>query len=277
MGTIIHPTAIVSREAMIGEDVNIGPYCIVDPETKIGDGTVLKAFVRICGHTEIGSGCTFHEHAVIGGDPQDLSYRGEETWAKIGNNVVCREYVTINRAVGEGAATSVGDDCFIMEGVHCAHNVVIGKECTIANKAGLSGHVHIGDYAVIGGLTGFHQFVHVGSYCMIGGMSRVVQDVPPFCLAAGAPLRVYDINKIGLRRRGIDPDTRRHIREMYRIIYNSGRTVKEGLAEVERLYGDNGSARMILSFAADTIRGFTQRITQRWQHDTDGTEEKTID
>lgn len=274
MSHIIHPTAIVSKSAHLGDNVQIGPYAIVDDNVKIGDGTILKAFSHICNYTELGANCTIHEHATIGGDPQDLSYRGEITWARIGSGVVLREYVTVNRAVGEGEVTSVGDDCFIMEGVHLAHNVKMGRECTIANKVGLSGHVNVGDYAVIGGISGVHQFVHIGSYCMIGGMSRVVQDVPPFCLASGVSAYVYDINRVGLRRRGIDSETRRLVREMYRIIYNSGRTVKEGLSEIERLHGDNFAARMILDFAAAATRGFAPRISQSWR---DKSGEKDID
>lgn len=276
MGISIHPTAIVSDNAILGKDVQIGPYCVVDGDVSIGDRTVLRAFSRVCNYTELGSGCTIHEYAVIGGDPQDLSYKGEVSYAKLGDNVTCREYVTVNRASGEGESTIVGDNCFIMEGVHLAHNVKIGVDCTIANKAGLSGHVHVGDYAVIGGMAGFHQFVHIGSYCMIGGMSRIVQDVPPFSLAFGIPIRVYDINRVGLKRRGFDSETRRQIRDMYRIIYNSGRTVKQGLAEIERVYAGSAAAKMILDFAAEATRGFAPRITQEWKKN-ELAEEKDID
>lgn len=275
MGTIIHSTAIVSKGAELGENIHIGPYCIVEDKTKIGDRTVLRGFARICSYTEIGSGCVIHDHATIGGDPQDLSYNGEISYAKLGDNVVCREYVTVNRASGEGEETIIGDGCFIMEGAHMAHNVKIGRECIIANKVGLSGHVHIGDYTVIGGMSGFHQFVHVGSYCMIGGLSRITQDVPPYCLAVGVPLRVYDINRIGLKRRGFDSETRQQIREMYRIIYNSEKTVKKGLDEVARLFKDNCAAKLILDFASDANRGFTPRITQDWKKKQ--SEEQDID
>ncbi|MCF0247927.1 MAG: acyl-ACP--UDP-N-acetylglucosamine O-acyltransferase, partial [Synergistes sp.] len=218
MSVQIHPTAIVDPSAELGDNVKIGPYSVVDSNTKIGSGTELRAFSRVCEYTILGSNCTVFEHAVIGGKPQDLSYTGEETWAIVGDGVVFREYVTVNRAVGEGETTTVGDGCFIMEGVHLAHNVKIGKKCIIANKCGLSGHVHLGDFVVIGGMTGFHQFVHIGSYCMVGGMSRVSQDIPPFALAAGIPVRVFDINRIGLRRRGFDSQTRAKIREMFRLI-----------------------------------------------------------
>lgn len=270
MMTRIHPTAIVSKDAEIGQNVEIGPYCIVDGNTKIGDGTVLRGFVHVCNYTEMGKNCTIYDHAVIGGDPQDLSYKGEISWAKIGDGVVCREYVTINRASGEGEETLVGDKCFIMEGVHVAHNVKIGRECTIANKAGLSGHVQVGDYAVIGGMTGFHQFVHIGSYCMIGGMSRVNQDVPPYCLAVGSPLRVYDINRVGLRRRGFDTRTRSQIREMYKLIYDPHTTVREGIAEVARRFQNDSAAKLILDFAAEATRGFAPRVTQDWKAKDDG-------
>ena len=182
MSVQIHPTAIVAKEAKLGENVKIGP------KVEIGDGSELRAFSRVCDYTRMGAGCVIHEHAVIGGLPQDLSYRGEETWAILGDRVVCREFVTVNRAAGEGNVTQVGDGCFIMENVHLAHNVRIGHDCTIANKSGISGHVVVGDYVVIGGMTGFHQFTHIGSYCMIGGLSRITQDVPPYCLAAGIPL-----------------------------------------------------------------------------------------
>ena len=130
MSVQIHPTAIVAKEAKLGENVKIGPYCIVDPKVEIGDGSELRAFSRVCDYTRMGAGCVIHEHAVIGGLPQDLSYRGEETWAILGDRVVCREYVTVNRAAGEGNVTQVGDGCFIMENVHLAHNVRIGHDCT---------------------------------------------------------------------------------------------------------------------------------------------------
>lgn len=265
MNIQIHPTAIVAKEAEIGDNVVIGPYCIVDGKTKIGAGTHLKSFAKVCDYTELGTNCVIHEHAVIGGEPQDLSYKGEETWVRVGNGVVCREFVTINRAVGEGGETVVGDGCFIMEGVHFAHNVRVGRECTVANKSGLSGHVVVGDYVVIGGMTGFHQFTHIGSYCMVGGLSRVTQDVPPFCLAAGVPLRVYDINRVGLRRRGFETKTRGKIREMYKIIYNSGLTNKEAMKTLAERYPDDKEARMIMDFAASATRGFTPRMTQDWR------------
>lgn len=266
MSSIIHSTAIVSKDAEIGNDVNIGPYAIIEKNTKIGNGTVIRANCHVCEYTEVGEDCVLYEHAVIGGAPQDLEYSGEETWVKIGNKVICREFVTIHRATGEGQKTTVDDSTYLMEGVHIAHNAKIGAFCTIANKSGLSGHVHIGDYAVIGGMSGIHQFVHVGAYCMIGGMSRIIQDIPPYCLASGAPCKVYDINRVGLKRRGFDAESRRTLREIYRIIYNSGLGIKDGIAQVAALYGDMTTAKLIIDFAAESKRGFASRITQDWRN-----------
>lgn len=264
MSVYIHPTAIVSPKAQLGENVKIGPFCMVDDDVKLGDNTELRPYVHIYSYTEMGSGCTIFNHSVIGAEPQDFTFRNEETWVKIGNNFMCREYVTINRAVGEGMATIVGDNCFIMENVHLAHNVQIGNECTIANKCGLSGYTQLDDFVVVGGMAGFHQFVHIGSYCMIGGLSKIVRDVPPFCLANGSPLRVYDINRIGLKRRGFDAEKRKSIRDMYRTLYDPRSTIREGLAEIEIKYGSTVEGRMILDFASESTRGLTRRVNHDW-------------
>lgn len=266
MTLAIHPTAVVSKEAEIGDNVTIGPYAIVEEKTIIGDDTTLRANSHVCRLTEVGKNCVLYEHSVIGGLPQDLSYGGEESWVKIGDNVVCREFVTINRATGEGELTSIGDNTYIMEGVHVAHNVKVGANCTIANKTGLSGYVRIEDHSVIGGMCGIHQFVHIGAYSMVGGMSKITQDIPPYCLAAGLPGRVYDINRIGLKRHGFDAETRRILRDIYRIIYNSGLGTKGGIAKVSELYGDLPVAKTIIAFVEDSKRGLTPRITQDWHN-----------
>lgn len=260
MSINIHPTAVVSKNAELADGVIIGPYCIVDDKVKIGEGTELKPFVHVCDYTTVGKNCTIMEHANIGAAPQDLSYRGEVSYVVIGDRVTCREFVTVNRAAGEENSTVIGNDVLLMESVHVAHNVVIGNNITVANKTGIAGHVHIDDFAVIGGMSGFHQFVHIGKYCMIGAMSRVVQDIPPFCLASGDPIKVYDINKVGLRRRGFEENQRTAIRRMYKLIYGSHLTVREGLAELEKQYGEMTEAKEILDFAANATRGFAQRV-----------------
>ncbi|MDR2137075.1 MAG: acyl-ACP--UDP-N-acetylglucosamine O-acyltransferase, partial [Synergistaceae bacterium] len=198
MSVTIHPTAVVSSSAELGEGVHIGPYCLVEGKAVIGTGTVLSAFVSVHDRVSIGTNCRIHEYVALGGDPQDHGYKGEDSWVRIGNDNIIRENVTINRATGEGCATVVGDGCFIMDGVHLAHNVRVGNRVTIANKVGISGHVTVDDHTVFGGMAGVHQFVRIGSYCMIGGLYRVTKDVPHFTLASGEPLRLTGLNSVGL-------------------------------------------------------------------------------
>ena len=227
----IHPTAIIDPKAEIGNDVKIGPYCVIDPEVKIGDGTILRAFVTIRNYSEIGKNCDIHEYTVIGGEPQDHGFSGEITRVRIGNNNLIRENVTINRASGEGNETYTGDNCFIMDSVHLAHNVHVGNNVTIANKVGLSGYVQVGDHVVFGGMAGVHQFVRIGSYCMIGGLYRVVKDVPPYTLASGEPLRLTGLNRVGLERGGINEETRKEIYRFYRELYKPGKLFSEAFNE----------------------------------------------
>lgn len=262
MSLMIHPTAIVSPKAELADNVEIGPYCIVGEKVTLGEGTKLNAFVHIYSHTVMGKKCIVFDGAVLGAIPQDLSYRGEETWVRIGDNVTCRESVTINRAVGGESNTIVESGSFIMEGVHLGHNVRIGHSCIVANRATFGGHVIVGDFAVIGGMAAFHQFVHIGAYCMIGGLSAVTQDVPPFALAAGNPIYLYDINKVGLQRRGFSQDRRTKIRQMLKLLYNSSLNMSDALNELEIRYPGDEDAWLILKFARESTRGFIPRVTR---------------
>ncbi|MEG1501814.1 MAG: acyl-ACP--UDP-N-acetylglucosamine O-acyltransferase [Synergistaceae bacterium] len=268
MATVIHPTAIVSKKSKLGMNIEIGPFCVVDDNVTLGDGTILKPYAHVCDYTEVGAGCTFYDHSVIGGAPQDLSYAGEVSWAKIGNGVVCREFVTVNRATGENNVTQIGDSTYIMENVHIAHNVEIGSDCTIANKTGIAGHVIIGNNVVIGGMCGIHQFVQIGSYSMLGGMSRLTQDVPPFALASGNPCYFYDINKVGLRRRGFDSSTRTKIREIYKLIYSNSTIKKDAMAYIADNFKNDSEASLILEFMNSATRGIVHSIKQDWNHNS---------
>ncbi|MCL1940546.1 MAG: acyl-ACP--UDP-N-acetylglucosamine O-acyltransferase [Synergistaceae bacterium] len=255
---MIHPTAIVSPKAELGSGVKIGAYCIVD-EARIGDDTVLEPYARVCSCVEMGSGNQVHSHAVIGGDPQDHGYRGEKSYVKIGNGNIFREYVTVNRATGEGFYTSVGNDCLIMEGVHVGHNAEIKNNVTIANKVGISGFVQIDDYTVLGGMLGIHQFVRIGAYCMIGGMYRVTKDVPHYTLAAGEPLRLKGLNIIGLRRANFSSDLRKKITALYKELYDTGKVFSDSLESVRAKYKNAGDTPeeliKILDFYNDSKRG----------------------
>ena len=259
MAVHIHPSAIVSPKAELGEDVVIGPYTIVDENVTIGSGTVLRPFVHICPYTRIGEKAVIFENAVLAPEPQDHGFKGEVSWVTVGDRSVIRENVTIHRASGEGNVTSVGSDCLIMEGVHLGHNVQLEDSVTISSKSGLAGYVKIGRGTVIGGMSGFHQFVRVGSYCMIGGASRVAQDVPPFVLVNGAPCRIFTLNVIGLRRNDFSSERRLEIKRAYKKLFRSGLPMRQALEQLENDESAHTSdVKEIIEFfrGGDKKRGF---------------------
>jgi UDP-N-acetylglucosamine acyltransferase len=263
MSVEVHPTAIVSPGAELGDGVSVGPYCIVDSGASVGAGTVLNAFVRVYGQVSIGKNCRIHEYTAVGGDPQDHNYKGEASRVRIGNDNIIRENVTINRATGEGCETVVGDNCFIMDGVHLAHNVRVGSHVTIANKVGLSGFVTVDDYTVFGGMAGVHQFVRIGSYCMIGGLYRVTKDVPPYTLASGEPLRLTGLNSVGLRRANFSTETRRAILAFYHELYNTKKLFSQSLkAALENKTSYCPEVQRILEFYKASTRSVTFWFTR---------------
>jgi len=265
MSVVVHPTAFVSSKAEIEDGVRIGPYCIVEDNVKIGAGTVLKAFVTIHDYVEIGPSCSVYEYTALGGDPQDRGFGGEKTWVMIGRDNIIRENVTISRSTGEGTCTSVGNGCFIMEGVHIGHNVKIGNNVTISNKVGFAGHSSVGDNAVLGGIAGVHQFVRIGRLCMVGGLSKIVKDVPPFLLVDGHPGRIFGINKVGMKRAGVDAANRGFVKNIYKLIYHSGLPMRQALEKAEKSMGDNPITSEILSFIKASKRGveFWPRVRGR--------------
>lgn len=252
----VHPTALVSPEAELEEDVFIGPYCIVSGRVKIGRGSRLRAFVTLLDFVEIGPECSLHEHAVLGGEPQDHAFKGEESRVRVGSSVIIRENVTVHRSTGEGTCTVVGDGSFLMEGVHVGHNVTVGKNVTLANKVGLAGFSSVGDGAVLGGMAGVHQFVRVGKLCMIGGLSKIVKDIPPFLLADGHPADIYGLNTVGMRRAGYNSAGRSEVRAAYDTLFRGALPFRREVEEMARLRGDeDGPVRDILEFCSRSRRG----------------------
>jgi len=220
--TKIHPTAIVNPKAELGENVEIGPYAIVGEHVTVGDDTIIHTHAVIEGFTTLEKACEVFPGAVVGLRCQDLKYGGEKTYVRIGARTVIRECVTVNSSTGEGSATILGEDCYLMAYSHVGHNCRLGNDVIMANLASLAGHVLIEDKAVLGGLVGIHQFVHIGTLSMIGGLSKVIQDVPPYALSDGVPCSVKDINAVGLRRHGFPPETRGIIRRAFKILFRSG-------------------------------------------------------
>ncbi|MDQ8157784.1 MAG: acyl-ACP--UDP-N-acetylglucosamine O-acyltransferase [Gemmatimonadota bacterium] len=225
----IHPTALVDASAQLGNDVEVGPWAIIGPQCTVGNGThiaaraTLERNVRLGERVQIGSG------AILGGDPQDLKYRGEETWVDIGDETAVREYATINRGTAHSITTSVGRNCFLMSYVHLAHDCHIGDNVIISNGTQLAGHVTVEDKATISGLCAVHQFSRIGRHSFIGGCSRVAQDVPPFVRAVGNPIKLFGLNSVGLRRTGFDEEVVRELKRAYRVCFRSDLNLGQGV------------------------------------------------
>jgi len=223
----ISPLAIIEDGAIIGEDVEIGPYCIISAQANIGDGTVIDASSMVYGKTTIGKNNHIFSHAVIGSIPQDLKFNGEDVELIIGDNNTIREFTLFNPGTkGGGGKTIVGNYNLFMGYVHLGHDVIIGNHCIFANAATLAGHVEVGDYAVVGGMTPIHQFVHIGDYAMVGGASALAQDVPPFCMAEGNRASLRGLNLNGLRRK-LERNDINELKSAYRELFESGKPLKD--------------------------------------------------
>ncbi len=213
----IHPTAIVEDGARLGDEVTIGAYTVVEAAASLGDGVVLDAHVMVRGRTSIGPRTRVAPFAVIGGEPQDLSYKGEDTTVTIGADCIIREHVTIHRGTAAGhGATIVGARCFLMIGAHVAHDCTLGDNVIMTNQATLGGHVELGEYTIVGGLAAIQQRCRIGPHCFIGGVSGVARDVVPYTIALGERARLAGINVRGLSRRGFDRETIHAIYGAYR-------------------------------------------------------------
>jgi UDP-N-acetylglucosamine acyltransferase len=230
---MIHRTAVVDQDAHLAPDVRVGPYCVIGPGVFIGEGCELGAHVVIECNTRLGANCRISSNVVLGGDPQDSSYRGEPTFCEIGEHNVLREFVTINRGCHGEKITRLGNHCLLMAGVHMAHDSQVGNNVTMANLATLAGHVQIGDRAVIGGLAAFHQFVRVGRLAMVGGTAGVMQDVPPFCMVQGSPpATVRGLNLVGLKRSGVSEQSISALKHAFRLLFRRNMLREHALEEV---------------------------------------------
>ncbi len=257
MNSSIHPSAVVDTDATIGDDVRIGPFAVVGPAVVVGAESEIASHAILERNVRLGANCVVGAGAVVGSDPQDLKYRGEESWVEVGDGTKIREYVTVNRGTAARGTTRIGRDCFIMAYAHVAHDCEISDRAIIANAVQLGGHVVIGEGAVIGGSTPIHQFVNIGPYAFVGGGSRVPQDVPPFTRAAGNPMRLYGINRIGLERAGFDSATIERLKRAYRLLFNSKLTTSQALARLEAEL-DHPEIRLLTEFFRNSERGVLQ-------------------
>lgn len=256
MTSQIHPTAIIHEGARLGANVSVGAYSIIDEHVEIGDNTWIGPHVVITGRTRIGRDNRIYQFASLGEVPQDKKYAGEPTRLEIGDRNTIREYCTFNLGTAQDVGiTRVGNDNWIMAYVHIAHDCQVGNHTIFANNAQIAGHVHIDDWVILGGYTGVHQFCRVGAHAMTAVAAFVLQDVPPYVLAAGNTASPYGINAEGLKRRGFTADQLNSLKRAYRTLYRSGLTLDEARAKLEEEAKTHPEIQPILEFLTVSKRG----------------------
>ncbi len=230
--TQVHPLAVIDPKAELDSGVVVGPGSVIGADVKIGSETWVGPNVVLDGHLEIGSNNRIFPGACLGLEPQDLKYKGAPTKVVIGDENTIREYVTINRATEESTETRIGNGNLLMAYCHLGHNCLLGNGIVMSNGIQVAGHVLIEDKAVVGGCAAIHQFVHIGELAMIGGMTKVVRDVPPYCLVDGNPGRLRGLNRLGLRRRGLEnlaSNEFRQLQEVWNLLFRSEHTLVKSL------------------------------------------------
>jgi UDP-N-acetylglucosamine acyltransferase len=255
----LHPTALIDSSCKISPEASIGPYCIIGPQTQIAAGTILDSHVLIHGWTDIGERCHFYSQSSIGTDPQDLKYKGEPTYLKIGNDNVFREFVTLNRGTQGGhGVTVIGSNNFLMAYSHVAHDCVLGDSVIMANAATLAGHVTVGDHATIGAFSAVHQFCRVGPHAFIGGFSVVTRDALPYVKTVGArnEAKTYGINTIGLQRKGLSAQSLEELKKLYRICLRSQMNTSDALAQAKEHAWTVPEVAILIEFMESSERGF---------------------
>jgi UDP-N-acetylglucosamine acyltransferase len=251
----IHPSAIVSSHAVLGDRVDIGPFAIVGDGCVIGDDCEIAARATLERDVKLGAGVKVVIGTVLGGEPLDLKYAGEHTTVEIGDGTVIREYSTVNRGTSQSFKTTVGSRCLLMSYVHLAHDCHIGNGVILANGVQLAGHVVIEDKATLSGLSAVHQFARIGRYSFIGGMSRVSKDIPPFLKAVGNPLKLYGLNSVGLQRNGFAEDVLRELKRAYRLFFRSDLNVSQAMQRAETELEMFPEVRELIRFVEASGRG----------------------
>ncbi len=241
-------------KAKIPNSTNVGPFSIIEEGAVIGELCEISSHVRIMNRTTIGKLCKIFHGAVLGETPQDLKFTGEESFLQIGDATTIREYATIHRGT-RGKATVIGSNVLIMNYAHVAHDCKIGNHVILSNSVQLAGHVEIGDHAILGGIVPVHQFVKIGEHAFIGGGYRVSQDVPPYVLAAGEPLRFCGLNYVGLKRRNFSPETIAQLEKAYQILYRSQLMRSAAISRIKDEFSIENEIQVIVEFFEKSERG----------------------
>lgn len=250
----INPTAVIASDAELGEGCTVGPYAVIEEQVTIGRDCHIAAHAVIKKFTTIGEGNLIHEGAIVGGTPQDLSFRGAQTSLTVGDRNVIREGVTIHRATAEGSSTIVGDDNFVMAYAHIAHNCRLGNRVIIANNVALAGHVELEDRVFISGGVVVHQYCRLGEWAMIGGNSKIVQDCLPYVVTDGVPARARGLNLVGLRRGGLPAEEIQALKRAYRTLFRSGLLLEDALQQLG--FSPDLRVQHLVQFIRSSPRGF---------------------
>ena len=253
--TRIHPTAVVDSAARLDHGVTVEPYAVIDGDVQIGAGSIIGSHARIAAGARLGRDVRVYDGAALANPPQDLKFGGEPTELIVGDRTVIRECATLNRGTKASGRSVVGSDCLIMAYAHVAHDNDLGHHVILANAVQLGGHVHVGDWAIIGGGTVVHQFSQIGAHAMIGGGFRVTQDVPPYVIVGGYPLKALSINRIGLERRGFTTDQIALLTRAFRVLFRSGLNMTQAIEKLRADGPDSAEARYLIEFVIRSERG----------------------
>lgn len=265
----VHPTATIHPKAQLDSNLNIGPYAVIGEKVTLHEGTKIDAHVCIYGKTEVGRNCRFSPFSSVGTEPQDISYKGEETCVKIGNNNVFREFMTVHRGTVRGRKeTVIGNDNYFMAYSHIAHDCIVGDKTIFLHGATLGGHVDVDDFSTVGALSGIHQFCRIGKYAFIGGNTVITQDVLPFCRVAGArPTLFYGLNAIGLRRQGFSRERIKALKDMFRIIFYSDLNTTQAVEKIGKEFPAGEDRDEIIRFVQESKRGIVKKPSEKWNQD----------
>jgi UDP-N-acetylglucosamine acyltransferase len=266
----VHPTSVISSKAQLAEGVWVGPHCVIGEKVIIHKDTRLEGNIQILGSTEIGESCRFSPFCVIGGEPQDVGYRGEETKVRIGDRNNFREFVTVNRGtVKGGGQTVIGNDGYFMAYSHIAHDCRVGNGVVFINAATLAGHVSFDDFATLSAFSAVHQFCRVGKYAYVGGFTVVTQDVVPFAKVAGMrPVLLYGLNAIGLRRQGFTRERIQVVKDMFRLLFYSDLNTSQAVDRIQAEIPAGEDRDEVVRFIQSSERGIIKKPAQTWDEES---------
>lgn len=246
-------------DAELGEGVSVGPFTLIGPNVRVGAGCEIGPHAVIESGTVIGTNCRVFQGASIGGEPQVAGFdKGIPSSVHIGESTVIREFVTVHRSMYEGKATEVGSHCIMMAYSHAGHDCKIGDHAVLVNQVSLSGHVEIGEYAFVSGMVGVHQFVRIGAHCMVGGFSVARQDILPYSMVEGVPLRLVSTNSVGLRRRNFRPPIRAGLKKAFAILKDADLNTTQALERIKAEIENTDEIRYLMDFIKASSRGIVK-------------------